>query len=139
MPSIRRGSPIDLPEVEAIQQASPEAAQWRVADYLEHDFLVAEDAGGRVAGFLVARRLAPGEGEILNVAVNPRARRNGIGRHLVAAYLADTGGTVFLEVRASNGPARALYNCLGFLEVNQRPDYYQDPLEAAVVLKFHSC
>jgi ribosomal-protein-alanine N-acetyltransferase len=42
---------------------------------------------------------------------------------------------VFLEVRESNGPARALYEARGFHSVGRRRDYYQRPTEDALVLR----
>jgi ribosomal protein S18 acetylase RimI-like enzyme len=70
MPIIRRGEAGDLEGVEAIQSASPEAAHWKAADYLQYEFTVAI-CGGTVAGFLVWRRVAEGEAELLNLAVAP--------------------------------------------------------------------
>jgi [ribosomal protein S18]-alanine N-acetyltransferase len=136
--AIRRGEPGDLAEIRAIQTASPQAAQWDVADYLQYDLLVAVE-GSRVAGFLVSRTLAPGESEILNLAVAPEFRRHGVARALAGALLAGSGGAVFLEVRASNEVALVFYKSLGFEEVTVRPEYYGEPLESAIVMKFHSC
>jgi [ribosomal protein S18]-alanine N-acetyltransferase len=138
MVAVRRGGPSDLTAIGAIQQASPEAAQWNPTDYLEHHLWVA-DREGRVAGFLVARTLAPGECEILNVAVAPQGRRQGIAHALFAALLRDFHGTICLEVRRSNEMARNVYKSLGFEELAVRPGYYQDPPEPAIVMKFHSC
>jgi ribosomal-protein-alanine N-acetyltransferase len=135
---LRCGGPQDLEEVAAIQRRSPEAAQWNPSDYLTHDFHVAA-LDGRVAGFLVARRIAPREYEILNLAVAPEYRRQGIARRLVEAFLHASPNTFFLEVRESNQAARAFYNYLGFQEVGRRSGYYHSPPETAIVMKFHSC
>jgi [ribosomal protein S18]-alanine N-acetyltransferase len=100
-------------------------------------FLVVEGPEG-VAGYVVAHDAA-GEGEILNLAVAPARRRQGIGRALVEevlAVLAARGvGEVFLEVRESNAAAQALYGALGFREVGRRARYYRRPIEDAVVLR----
>lgn len=100
-------------------------------------FLVAETADG-VAGYVVARDAAD-EGEILNLAVAPAWHHRGVGRALVARVLtalAGRGATqVFLEVRASNVAARALYEGEGFREVGRRARYYRRPVEDAVVLR----
>ncbi len=135
---IRRGGPGDLAEVAVIQAASPEAAQWDAADYLRYDFRVSV-CGIRVAGFLVSRTLAEGETELLNLAVAPEFRRQGVARKLVESLLAESPGVVYLEVRESNRAARKFYNHMGFQEVSSRPGYYQAPPEAAIVMKFHSC
>lgn len=138
MPVIRRGHAGDLPGVAAIQTASPEAARWNVADYLQYGFLVC-DCENHIAGFLVWRALADGEGEILNLAVAPEVRRTGIARALVGGLLKEHSGTVYLEVRESNLAARNLYKSMGFQDVSRRPGYYESPPEAAIVMKFHSC
>jgi ribosomal-protein-alanine N-acetyltransferase len=138
MLQIRCGEPRDLPEVAAIQAESLEASAWAVDDYLQLNFLVACDEN-HIAGFLVARTVAPGERELLNLAVDRLHRRRGIGRALVKTLLAEAPGAVFLEVRESNRQARELYKSMGFQEVSLRKNYYDHPLEAAIVMKFHSC
>ena len=149
MPVIRPGQVGDLAEVAAIQTSSPEAAQWSAADYLQYDFRVCLHRG-RVAGFLVARRVAPDESELLNLVVAPEFRRKGLARALLQEFLTapatpgqakacPTKSSLYLEVRESNQAARNLYKSMGFQEVNIRPEYYQAPPEAAIVMKFHSC
>ncbi len=138
MVTVRRGDASDLPAIAAIQQASPEAAQWNAEDYLAHDFRVAVE-NGRLAGFLVARQVAPDESEILNIAVAPDCRCRGVARSLVATFLEGSPGAIYLEVRESNTAARSLYKSMGFQEVNTRYGYYCSPPEAAIVMKFHSC
>jgi ribosomal-protein-alanine N-acetyltransferase len=138
MPAIRRGGAEDLDAVAAIQYCCPEAAQWEPADYLAYDFHVAV-AGGAVAGFVVARWVAPDECEILNLAVEPAFRRQGIARCLFSRVQQNHSGMFFLEVRESNLAAQAFYKSLGFQEVNRREKYYENPPESAIVMKFHSC
>ena len=135
---IRRGEPCDLAEVSAIQAESEEASAWPVDGYLQQDFRVAAE-DGRIAGFLVARTVAPGERELLNLAVGRGMRRRGVGRGLVQAFLDESEGAVFLEVRESNRGAIGLYKSMGFQEVSVRRNYYDFPSEAAIVMKFHSC
>ena len=135
---IRRGAPGDLAEVAVIQAASPEAAQWDVSDYPRYHFRVSL-CGIRVAGFLVSRMVAEGETELLNLAVAPEFRRQGVARKLVESLLTESRGVFYLEVRESNRAAREFYNHMGFQEVSSRPGYYQAPPEAAIVMKFHSC
>jgi [ribosomal protein S18]-alanine N-acetyltransferase len=138
MPVVRRGEPRDLGAILGIQAACPQAAQWDPTQYLNFDLLVAA-FGIHVVGFLVGRTLAPGEHEILNLAVAPDWRRQGVGRSLVCAYLAASEGSVFLEARPSNHAARIFYKSLGFDEVTVRHGYYENPSEPAIVMKFHSC
>lgn len=100
-------------------------------------FFVAQ-AGPDVAGYVVALDAAD-EGEILNLAVAPAGRRKGLGRALVEAILgvllARDVRQVYLEVRESNAPARALYAAHGFREVGRRKQYYRRPVEDAIVLR----
>jgi ribosomal-protein-alanine N-acetyltransferase len=138
MTGIRRGGPGDLAETALIQAASPEAARWNVADYLLYDFRVSI-CGIRVVGFLVSRAPVKGETELLNLAVAPDFRRQGVGRKLVESLLAESPGVICLEVRESNRAAREFYKHLGFQEVSSRLGYYAEPSEAAIVMKFHSC
>ena len=91
-----------------------------------------------MAGYVVALDAAD-EGEILNLAVAPSVRRTGLGRALVEDILDALGGRgvrqVYLEVRESNAPARALYAAHGFREVGRRKQYYRRPVEDAIVLR----
>jgi len=120
----------DLEAVRAIQESSPEAAQWPVEDYLEQTIRVVE-VEGAVAGFAVWRELGGGEWELLNIAVSGAFRRRGLGRRLVAELPA---GRIFIEVRESNGAARRLYETCGFAAVGRRREYYSGPVEDGIVM-----
>lgn len=138
MTVFRPGGVTDLASVEAIQYQSPEASHWNPADYLDHEFWVAT-CGDAVAGFLVMRRVAPDECEILNLAVAAEFRRKHIAEGLFQTALEGFRGEVFLEVRESNSMAQEFYKYLGFKVVNVRRSYYHFPDEAGIVMKFHSC
>lgn len=127
----------DLAAIDAIQAASPEGVHWNPADYLKHDCRVC-DLNSCVAGFLVTREVAPGESEILNIAVDPAERRTGIARRLLTDALARAKGTWFLEVRASNAAALRLYESAGFTRTGSRKNYYDEPAEDAIVMRFFS-
>lgn len=92
----------------------------------------------KIVGYVVALEGAD-VGDILNLAVAEGGRRRGLGRALVEAIvdrLTDRGvREVFLEVRESNAPARALYTAFGFKEVGRRKGYYRRPVEDAIVLR----
>ena len=144
MPLIRSGGPADLTEIRAIQEASPEASQWEPSDYLLYDLRVTVEDDGRLSGFAVSRQTAPDERELLNLAVAPAFRRRGVARRLVESIVVESrqtsvGVSVFLEVRESNLRAREFYKSLDFHEVSKRQNYYDQPLESAIVMKFHSC
>ena len=91
---------------------------------------------GGIVGYLSFEQIAD-EGSIIELAVRPDCRRQGIARSLIeSAFDAATGlGEVFLEVRESNSPAIALYESLGFERIALRRDYYADPVENAVIMR----
>ncbi|MBX9600892.1 MAG: GNAT family N-acetyltransferase [Bryobacteraceae bacterium] len=130
----RPATATDLPAIQQIQASAPKASQWEPEDYLGHDCEVAS-WHGTVAGFLVSRRIAEREYEILNVAVDPRFRRRGLAQRLIRNHQNKFPGICFLEVRQSNQAARNLYLTLGFEEAGVRPGYYDHPPEAAIVMR----
>lgn len=132
--TIRSARPGDADAIAAIQRACPEASGWNPAGY---DVAVAE-SGGRVVGFLVTRFITADEVEVLNLAVAPEHRRQGVAKALLEVLLRTVRGAIFLEVRESNVTALSFYKYLGFQEVGRRLGYYQDPPESCVVMKFHS-
>jgi ribosomal-protein-alanine acetyltransferase len=130
---IRPAAGDDLSALAAIQGGSG----WPVEDYLQYDCRVAV-RHGKIAGFLVSREIAPGEREILNLAVDPAQRRRGIGKNLMKDEISRFRGSWFLEVRESNAAAVKLYCGIGFRPTGRRPDYYAEPPEAAIVMTFFS-
>ena len=83
-------------------------------------------------GFLALQDLA-GELEITQLAVKKAYQGQGLANQLME-FLADRPERIFLEVRASNQVARALYEKHGFLPVGQRKNYYQNPVEDAILM-----
>lgn len=135
MPEIRRATPQDLSAVLTIQQASPEAAQWTASQHQGSLTWVAIQQD-TVAGFLSALAATPEEVEILNLAVSPTFRRQGIAAHLLATLLGFAPqADVFLEVRASNMAAQRFYQRQGFSVCGRRPRYYREPDDDALVLR----
>ena len=100
-------------------------------------WLVALD-GETVAGYIGSQTVMD-ETDMMNVAVHPEYRRQGIGEALVMALirqLQQTGSrNLSLEVRTSNVSARNLYEKLGFIQVGKRPRYYRNPREDAYILR----
>jgi ribosomal-protein-alanine N-acetyltransferase len=128
-----------LDAIARILAASPEASQWAATDCLSFDCTVAAwKAENRIVGFLLSREITQGEHEILNLAVDPSARRKGVALRLLESELVRGQGSWFLEVRESNAPAIALYESLGFRRVGVRKNYYNDPSEEGIVMRFLS-
>ncbi len=78
-------------------------------------------------GFTLTRLIA-GEAELLTLAVDPAAQRQGIGRRLLQRWmngLETQADTAFLEVAADNTAAIALYTSAGFRQTATRRGYYQ--------------
>ena len=100
-------------------------------------WLVAEE-DGVVAGYIGSQTVMD-ESDMMNVAVHPDFRRKGIAEALVTklveALKKRESHCLTLEVRASNEPAKALYEKLGFVQVGLRKNYYRNPKEDALILR----
>ena len=90
-----------------------------------------------LAGYIVSR-LSAGELHINNVAVRHEYRRRGIGTALLNCIMEEGrrshASTAFLEVRAGNSVAQALYERSGFVVVARRRNYYSEPAEDALLM-----
>ncbi|MBP3617854.1 MAG: ribosomal protein S18-alanine N-acetyltransferase [Lachnospiraceae bacterium] len=80
------------------------------------------------------------EADITNVCTAPVARGKGVATKMLTALMeagCDRGvKEFFLEVRVGNVPARSLYTKLGFEEIGLRKNYYEEPKEHAVLMKY---
>lgn len=99
---------------------------------------VSSEPAGAIAALAVFQ-LVCGEASLYTVSTAPGFRRRGAARALLGhafARLAEEGArTVFLEVRAQNAPARALYTALGFAVAGTRRGFYQNPGDDAVLMR----
>jgi len=137
----------DLPRMMEIAGRSATAAHWNPEAYAGLfdpgaplglvTLVIQED--NVVAGFVVGRRVTESEWEIENLAIAGIARRRGLGSRMLGEFLnlahKSGGKDIFLEVRASNQAARALYQKWAFVEAGVRKSYYQDPVEDALILR----
>jgi len=82
--------------------------------------------------------LFPDEIHLLNIAVHPDARGQGLARHLmqrvVETAISEGIPSIWLEVRPSNEAAERLYRRMGFVVVGSRKNYYPDTHEDAVIM-----
>lgn len=135
----------DLDEVMAIENASF-SMPW------SRNLFISEFRNTSVSLMLVARSPAPArevlgyivcwvfvdELHILVLASRKDTRRSGIARRLVLSAIEEgyrSGARkAFLEVRESNRAALALYSRLGFGQGHVREDYYDHPVENAIVM-----
>jgi [ribosomal protein S18]-alanine N-acetyltransferase len=151
---VREGVASDLEGVMRLEWEVAEAPHWAAAEYraivdsggfadgaVRRRLFVAEGETG-LLGFSVGKVLvseAMGLGELESVAVDVSARRNGVGRTLCEAVIRwcrERGATeVELEVRAGSVGAITLYRVLGFVAMGERPGYYRDPVEAALLMQ----
>ena len=82
-----------------------------------------------------------GEVYITNVAVFPEFRRNGVGKALVECLVkqmkTEHADFVTLEVRKSNINAISLYEKCGFKKVGERKNFYEKPIEDAILMTYY--
>ncbi len=148
--SITRMTEHDLLEVVELEETSG-LSRWGWAAYYaelqgnnKHLMLVArlpatheQRRSPQLAGYIVAR-IGADELHINNVAVRDGHRRRGIGRSLLDHILTEGRragvARAFLELRAGNSAALALYEDCGFRITSRRVRYYSDPVEDALVM-----
>lgn len=152
---MRRATVGDLERIMVLERATFEADAWpedamrREIESPHGYYLVAVDDeheaerdtgpdAAPAAGLLgYAGLLAPaggGQGDIQTIAVAPATRGIGLGRGLMHALITEARrrhvAEIFLEVRADNPIARALYDSLGFEQIGVRPRYYRGGIDA---------
>jgi ribosomal-protein-alanine N-acetyltransferase len=96
-----------------------------------------------VKGFAIGRFILDAvkgdELEVYNIGVSVQLRRRGMGRALLQRFIEKArergGSAIWLEVRESNLTAIQFYESIGFSKVYERPSFYLDPTENALVLR----
>jgi ribosomal-protein-alanine N-acetyltransferase len=124
--------PADIDAVFAIEQAV-QAYPWtrgNFADALQNGYFCrVDELEDEIRGYAVLMPVMD-EAELLNIGVSADQQRKGVGRAMLLEMLdmacAKNIIRVFLEVRASNAAALALYHSAGFVEIGLRKGYYRN-------------
>lgn len=97
------------------------------------------EKAGRLAGYVLTY-VVEGEGEIARIAVDRDRRHQGIGHFLMESlrkeYQEKSVEKILLDVRKSNQTARAFYEKEGFRVDGERPGFYEEPKEEAILMSF---
>ena len=131
----------DIPEIMDIEHSSFSSPWSEIAfqGELRKEYAVTRVAEIRhnIVGYAIANYIL-NEGHILNLAVHPGHRRQGIATSLIYKLLnilhRKGCSLLYLEVRVSNAPARLFYENLEFMVVGKRKSYYQSPVEDALLM-----
>ena len=134
--SVEPMRPEDLDAIMTIEQASF-SDPWSRQGFMESMaqpfavMLTAKDAG-EVIGYCCMYQLLD-EGEIINVAIDPKRRGQGAGMAMLSELLsvgkASGVKRFLLDVRAGNEPAKRLYEKAGFVKLAVQKDFYETPTE----------
>lgn len=102
-----------------------------------HAFIVVAEFEGEFVGYCIVYHVLD-EGEIARIAVDEKARRQGVGRGLLdyvcKCCQEKQVERLLLDVRESNAGARAFYQNYGFEEDGIRKNFYEQPKENAVLM-----
>jgi ribosomal-protein-alanine N-acetyltransferase len=126
---LRAMTTADITAVCAIEQ-QVQYAPWTeklFSDSLERHVCWVVQKDQQVVGFFVVQFIVD-EAHLLNIAVDPTQQKQGIGRLLLdnvqQQAMIKKASTIFLELRATNQRALALYQMAGFNEIGLRKNYY---------------
>jgi ribosomal-protein-alanine N-acetyltransferase len=139
-PQVRRLTYADLPQVMAVERRAF-TTPWSLAMFVlelskPSGICLAALREERIVGYVVCSRYDT-VWHVMNVAVDPSARRAGVATAMLGALLAEIGDArarLTLEVRRSNSAAIALYERFGFRSAGTRRRYYQDNGEDALIM-----
>ena len=141
----RRATGADLDAIMDLERTSFPTDAWSDAMMREelaspHGWYVVVEESGRLVGYAGLRAVRGArDADIQTITISAAARGRGRGRALLTTLLSEAVDRgvhdVFLEVRADNPVAQALYVSEGFLEIGRRPRYYQPDDVDAVVMR----
>lgn len=134
----------DIAEVLPLEREAFGLMAWHAKDFeaavsaaCDRPLVLRPSDAADIIGYAVLRILAP-EAEIEDICIARDARRHGAGaclmRHMLQLAEGEGATRVFLEVRAHNDAARALYHKNGFVDSYVRKAYYQAPTDDAIIM-----
>ncbi len=142
-------------DIEGVLRIAEECslAVWKREDYQQevergNSFLAGVRIDDNLVGFIAVRIYLSetnnnsdySEADILNIGVLESFRGKGIGSLLLDEFLDKAQKlkirNVWLEVRKSNLEARSFYRRKRFVEIYERRNFYAQPTDDAVVMKF---
>ena len=137
---IRAGEPSDLSKILLLENEifTDPWTERMLADVFRapHLRMLVAEENGEILGYATIG-IVMDEGELQNIGVSKKARRRGVGTGLMNRMMGlfEEAGVLraFLEVRESNAPAIALYEGFGFQQVAKRNNYYESPVENALI------
>lgn len=139
---VRKMTAADIDAVTALENEIFSDA-WSAEGFLEslenpNAIMLTVIENGDLAGYCCVYTVLD-EAEIVNVAINPKYRCQGLGFKMLKAmmdhFVPEEVTQYFLEVRQSNTAAKRLYEKLGFAAVGIRKNFYEKPVEDAVVMQ----
>ena len=143
--TLRPATGDDLDAIMALERASFPTDAWSEAMMREelaspHGWYVVDEEAGRLVGYAGLRAVKNAkDADVQTITIAEASRGRGRGRAMLRTLLDEAVrrgvADVFLEVRADNPVAQALYVSEGFLEIGRKPRYYQPDDVDAVVMK----
>lgn len=135
----------DVPQVMELERTTFPADAWsegmmrgELADQPRTRHYVVATVEGEIVAY-AGLAAAGDQADVQTIAVRPELRRAGIGGALMTELLAEAvrrgAECVFLEVRADNPPAQAMYESFGFDRIGVRRRYYDDGTDAYTMMK----
>jgi ribosomal-protein-alanine N-acetyltransferase len=137
---------MQLEDIEKVRELEKKTLSAWSKDHLKDElqqptgfqFVVSNKKTERILAVIFGR-IVVDEAEILKLSVAEFARNRGLGFQLLdfsVKYCSTRGvKNCFLELRASNEVAQRLYEKRGFVTVGTRKDYYEGPVEDAILMQ----
>ncbi|GAA3841884.1 ribosomal protein S18-alanine N-acetyltransferase [Sphaerisporangium flaviroseum] len=143
--TLRKMTEADLPAVMKIERSTFPFDAWsegmlrgELADQPRTRYYIVAVADEEVVGY-AGLAAAGDQADVQTIAVSATMQRAGIGSAMLRELLTEAtrrGATaVFLEVRADNPPAQAMYEAFGFERIGLRRDYYDDGTDAIMMMR----